>query len=398
MLSGKCVVLGVSGGIAAYKAAEVASRLSKLGARVRVVMTEHATRFIAPLTFGSITGNQVYVSLFDFSWEIEHIALAKEADLLLIAPCTANVMGKMAGGIADDLLTTTAMAVTAPILLAPAMNVNMWENQATQRNRAVLAERGARFVGPEEGRMACGDYGCGRMSEPEAIVEAAINILTPKRDFAGRRVLVTAGPTREPLDPVRYLTNYSSGKMGYAIAEAAAARGAEVTLVSGPVNLDAPSGVARMSVETTQQLYDEVTGRAPESDIVIQAAAPADYRPEAVADSKIKRGEGSLTITLTPNPDIAAQIGCEKRAGQILVAFAAETNDLVENARGKLIRKNTDLIVANDVTQEGAGFGVDTNRVTLVTRENETELPLLTKREVADAILDTVMAMMPEKP
>ena len=394
MLKGKCVVLGVTGGIAAYKSAELCSRLKKLHADVRVVMTENATRFIAPLTFESLSGNQVHVSTFEKEWEIEHIALAKAADLFVIAPCTANVIGKLACGIADDLLTTTTMAATCPVLIAPAMNANMYRSAANTENLATLKRRGFLFVGPETGFLACGDEDIGRMSEPVAIVEEAVRILCPKRDLSGVRVLVTAGPTREAIDPVRFLSNRSTGKMGYAIAEAAQKRGAQVTLVSGPTSLSAPAGVERVNIQTTQELYDEVTRRAREADVVIQAAAPADFRPARTAEQKIKKTDGGMTLALESTPDIARQLGRDKREGQILVAFAAETERLVENARGKLERKNADLVVANDVTEPGAGFAVSTNRVTIVSREGEKSYPQMSKLEVADVILDHVSALV----
>lgn len=394
MLKGKCVVLGVTGGIAAYKAAAIVSGLAKLRADVRVILTENATRFIAPLTFETLSGNQAYVSSFDRTWEIEHISLAKAADLLLIAPCTANMIGKIACGIADDLLSTTAMATRAPLLLAPAMNCNMYRSAANQQNLQTLRERGVRFVGPESGHLACGDDDIGRMSEPEAILEAAKRILCPKDDLAGKRVLVTAGPTREAIDPVRFLSNRSTGKMGYALAEAAAARGAETTLVSGPTALKTPAGVRRVDVVTTLEMYEQVTTLSRQADVVIQAAAPADFRPAQTAEKKIKKSGEGMRIDLLPNPDIAQQLGRDKREGQVLVAFAAETNDVLENAKGKLLRKNADLIVANDVTQPGAGFAVDTNCVTLITRQEARALPQMSKRETADAILDRVSELM----
>ena len=394
MLKGKCVVLGVTGGIAAYKACEIVSRLKKQHANVRVVMTENACRFVAPLTFETLSGNQVAVSSFEHTFEIEHIALAKAANVMLIAPATANIIGKIANGIADDLLSTTAMATTAPMLIAPAMNSAMYRCAATQKNLDTLRERGCLFVGPESGVLACGDNDIGRMSEPETIVKRVVEILCPKRDLEGKRVLVTAGPTREMLDPVRFLSNRSTGKMGYAIAEAAATRGATVTLVSGPVSLDTPKGVERVDITSTLDLYDAVTTRAKQADIVIQAAAPADFRPAEMADHKIKKDGSGMALQLVPNPDIAAQLGRDKHEGQILVAFAAETDDLIENARKKLAKKNADMVVANDVTMPGAGFGVNTNCVTLITREDQRSLPLMSKRDVADAILDRALELM----
>ena len=394
MLEGKCVVLGVTGGIAAYKACEIVSRLKKLHANVRVVLTEHACRFVQPLTFETLSGNQVAVSAFEHSFEIEHISLAKAADLLLIAPATANIIGKMAHGIADDLLSTTAMAVICPILIAPAMNCAMYRSAALQENLETLKGRGVLTVGPESGHLACGDEDIGRMSEPETIVARVCELLRGQDDLAGKHVLVTAGPTREMVDPVRFLSNRSSGKMGYAIAEAAARRGARVTLVSGPVALERPRGVETVPVTSTLDLYREVTERAKSADLVIQAAAPADFRPLEAARHKIKKTGEGMTLQLTPNPDVAAQLGRDKHEGQVLVAFAAETDDLIANARKKLDKKNADMVVANDVTQPGAGFAGDTNRVTLVTRSDARELPLMSKRDVADAILDRALELM----
>ena len=394
MLEGKCVVLGVTGGIAAYKACEIVSRLKKLHANVRVVLTEHACRFVQPLTFETLSGNQVAVSAFEHSFEIEHISLAKAADLLLIAPATANIIGKMAHGIADDLLSTTAMAVVCPILIAPAMNCAMYRSAALQENLETLKGRGVLTVGPESGHLACGDEDIGRMSEPETIVARVCELLRGQDDLAGKNVLVTAGPTREMVDPVRFLSNRSSGKMGYAIAEAAARRGARVTLVSGPVALERPRGVETVPVTSTLDLYREVTERAKSADLVIQAAAPADFRPLEAARHKIKKTGEGMTLQLTPNPDVAAQLGRDKHEGQVLVAFAAETDDLIANARKKLDKKNADMVVANDVTQPGAGFAGDTNRVTLVTRSDARELPLMSKRDVADAILDRALELM----
>lgn len=391
MLSGKCVVLGVTGGIAAYKACEIVSRLKKLHANVRVVMTEHACRFVAPLSFETLSGNQVYVSQFDHNWEIEHISLAKSADVMIVAPATANFLGKLANGIADDLMSTTAMAMTAPLMVAPAMNCAMWRNAATQNNVETLKTRGVRFVGPESGFLACGDTDVGRMSEPAKIVEEIVNLLTRPKDLEGKHVMVTAGPTREMLDPVRFLSNRSTGKMGYAIAEAARDRGARVTLVSGPVDLAPVPGVEMVNIQSTLDLYEQVTTRAKSADVVIQAAAPADFRPESVSSVKIKKTGDDMTLHMVPNPDIAAQLGRDKHEGQILVAFAAETNDVLDNAQKKLIKKNADMIVANDVTMPGAGFAGNTNCVTLITRDDKQSLPMMSKRDVADAILDRIL-------
>ena len=394
MLKEKRIVLGVSGGIAAYKACDLTSRLRKRGAQVRVVLTKHACEFVPPLTFETLSGNPAYTDAFDRKFEIEHVALAKWADAVVIAPATANILAKMAAGIADELLSTTLLAATAPVLVAPAMNTAMWKNPATQANVKALAARGIRFVGPESGALACGDADVGRMSEPEQIVQALEAMLNPRRDLEGRTVLVTAGPTVERIDPVRYITNRSTGKMGYAIAEAAAARGARVILASGPVSLDAPKGVELVRVESSAQLCEAVLHHAQQADAVIQAAAPADFTPETVADRKIKKTGGEMTLRLKPTTDIAAALGERKRPGQVLVAFAAETNDVEDNARGKLVRKNADLVVANDVTRPGAGFGTDTNIVTLVTKDDLQPLPKLSKREVADAILDRVRALL----
>lgn len=393
MLTGKKIVVGVTGGIAAYKACDLVSRLKKHGAEVRVVLTAHACQFVPPLTFETLSGNQAYSDTFDRKYEIGHVSLAKWCDLFIIAPATANCIGKMAAGIADDLLTTTYLAMSNPVLIAPAMNCAMWRHPATQANLEILKKRGVYTVGPESGHLACGDDDIGRMSEPETIVEAAEAILNPVRDLEGLRVLVTAGPTVERIDPVRYITNRSSGKMGYAIAEAAAQRGAEVTLVSGPVQLTAPKNVKLISIESSAQLCEAVLENGKNSDVVIQAAAPADFRPKTAAAQKIKKTGVGMTLELESTTDIAAELGKRKFDGQILVAFAAETNDVLENAQKKLIKKNADLIVANDVSRSDAGFGVDTNIITLISRSDIRALDKMTKREAADAILDRVLEL-----
>ena len=395
MLKDRRIVVGVTGGIAAYKAAELISRLKKAGAQVRVVMTENATKFIPPLTLETLSGNRAYVDQFNREFEIEHIALAKWAELFVVAPATANFLGKMANGIADDLMSTTAMAVTCPVLLAPAMNTNMWKNPANQANLNTLLCRGIMTVGPESGKLACGDEDIGRMSEPAAIVARIEEIMGREKDLEGRTVMVTAGPTVERIDPVRFITNRSTGKMGYAIAEAARDRGARVILVSGPVNLAPVPGVEMVKVVSSAELCENVLKNGPVSDIVIQAAAPADFTPAHVADKKIKKqpGEG-MTIELKPTTDIAAELGRRKHEGQVLVAFAAETNDVLENARKKLIKKNADMIVANDVTRPGAGFGTDTNLITIITAEDMQEMPLMTKRAAADAIIDAAKSFL----
>ena len=395
MLDNRRIVVGVTGGIAAYKAAELVSRLKKAGAQVRVVMTENAAKFIPPLTLETLSGSRAYVDQFSREYEIEHIALAKWAELFVVAPATANFIGKMACGIADDLMSTTAMAMPCPVLIAPAMNTNMWKNPACQANMQTLIARGIMTVGPESGKLACGDTDVGRMSEPAAIVERIEAIMGREKDLTGRTVMVTAGPTVERIDPVRFITNRSTGKMGYAIAEAARDRGANVILVSGPVNLPPVPGVEMVNVVSSAQLCENVLNNGSRADIVIQAAAPADFTPAHVADKKIKKqpGEG-MSIELVPTTDIAAELGRRKHDGQVLVAFAAETNDVLENARKKLVRKNADMIVANDVTRPGAGLGTDTNLITIITADTMTEMPLMSKREAADAIIDAAKSFL----
>jgi len=394
-----CIVLGVTGGIAAYKACELLRLLQKRGMDVYVVMTKHATQFVAPLTFETLSGHPVAVDTFErpATWEVEHIALAKRADLFLIAPATANIIGKMANGIADDMLSTTVMATKAPVMIAPAMNTGMWDNLATQQNIQTLISRGVHVVAPATGHLACGDSGAGKLEDVAVIAERAIAVLQAtekRRDMQGLRVMVTAGPTREALDPVRYISNRSSGKMGFAIAREAVERGAQVTLLTGPVAIEPPKGVTVVPFTTTQDLLDRALEHAQHQDIIIQSAAPADYRAREIADKKIKKqnGEG-MTIELVENPDVAATIGKSKRADQTFVGFAAETNDVLEHAKGKLAKKNLDMIVANDVTVPGAGFDVNTNIVTLITKDNMTSLPLLSKDEVAECILDEVLKL-----
>ena len=394
-----CVVLGVTGGIAVYKACELLRLLQKRGIDVFVVMTQNACRFVAPLTFETLSGHPVAVDTFDRpqTWEVEHIALAKRADLFLIAPATANIMGKMACGIADDMLSTTVMATRAPVLVAPAMNTGMWENAAVQQNVKTLRARGVEIVAPVSGHLACGDSGAGKLEDVAVIAERACELLFAKKDMEGLRVMVTAGPSREALDPVRYISNRSSGKMGYAIAQAAQKRGAEVTLLSGPVAIEAPLGVKLVPFTTTQELLDRASELAREQDLLIQAAAPADYRAKEVAPQKIKKQGGEpMTFTLVENPDVAATLGKAKRSGQVFVGFAAETNDVLAHARDKLARKNLDMIVANDVTRPGAGFDVDTNIVTLITKDGQEALPMMSKAEVAQRILDRALALRKE--
>ncbi len=394
-----CVVLGVTGGIAVYKACELLRLLQKRGIDVFVVMTQNACRFVAPLTFETLSGHPVAVDTFDRpqTWEVEHIALAKRADLFLIAPATANIMGKMACGIADDMLSTTVMATRAPVLVAPAMNTGMWENAAVQQNVKTLRARGVEIVAPVSGHLACGDNGAGKLEDVAVIAERACELLFAKKDMEGLRVMVTAGPSREALDPVRYISNRSSGKMGYAIAQAAQKRGAEVTLLSGPVAIEAPQGVKLVPFTTTQELLDRASELAREQDLLIQAAAPADYRAKEIAPQKIKKQGGEpMTFTLVENPDVAATLGKAKRSGQVFVGFAAETNDVLAHARDKLARKNLDMIVANDVTRPGAGFDVDTNIVTLITKDGQEALPMMSKAEVAQRILDRALALRRE--
>ena len=396
------IALGVTGGVAAYKAAELVRRLQQEKLDVQVVMTRAAQEFITPLTFAALTGQKVITEMFasadaapaNVESAIEHIAVAQRIDLLLVAPATADILGQFAHGIAGDFLGTLYLATKAPVIVAPAMNVNMWEHPATQENIATLRARGVHVVDPGEGYLACGMTGAGRLASTEAIVEKVRAVLGLRRDLEGRTVLVTAGPTREDIDPVRFLTNRSSGKMGYALAEAAIRRGARVILVSGPTDLTVPGGVDWIPVRSTQEMRHAVRERAVEANVIIMAAAVSDYRPAASHTQKLKRGEGSLTLQLEPTPDILAELGREK-GSRILVGFAAETTQLAENARAKLARKGADMIVANDVTQEGAGFDADTNIVTLFLRDGrEIPLPKLTKFEVANRILDAVLGLM----
>lgn len=392
-LTGRNIVLGVTGGIAAYKSAEIVSRLRHSGANVHVIMTKNATEFVAPLTFQTLSSNQVVTDTFTAPeyWNVEHVALAKLADVFVIAPATANIIAKMANGIADDMLSTTVLATKAPVLAAPAMNTGMWTAPATIQNIRVLRERGVEFIGPESGMLACGDEGTGRMSEPEQIVLRIEEMLGKKNDFAGKKLLVTAGATRERLDPVRFISNDSSGKMGFAIAEAARDRGAEVTLVKGFTTAFLPSGVRIVDVESAEDLLNVMKEEAPKQDVVIQAAAVADYRPEKRSGSKIKKADGEpVTLKLVENPDVAKVIGSEKKAQQIFVGFAAETDDVIKHAKEKLTAKKLDMIVANDVTRPGAGFNTDTNIASLITQKGTREFPLMSKRQLADVILDAI--------
>ena len=393
-LKGKTVVLAITGGIAAYKIATLASMLVKQKATVLVLMTENATRFIAPLTFEALTGTRCMVDTFDrsFSFEIEHVAVADRADLVLVAPASANVIAKMANGIADDMLTTTVLACRCPKLVAPAMNTGMYENPATQANLARLREYGVEVIDPACGRLACGAVGPGKMPEPQQLLEHIQRHLACKKDMAGLHLLVTAGPTREALDPVRFITNHSTGRMGYELARAAMLRGAQVTLVSGPTELEPPPFVELVRVESAAQMHDAVMAAAPAQDVIIKAAAVADYRPAHTAGEKIKKSGADLTLELTRTPDILAELGAARRPGQFLCGFAMETRDLLDNARAKLEKKGADMIVANSLREAGAGFGGTTNHVTLVEPTGCTELPLAGKDEVAHRILDRILA------
>lgn len=396
MYRGKQVLLGVCGGIAAYKAVELLRLLVKAGADVHVIMTRHAQEFVAPLTFQTLSGNPVHCELFNLvqEHEIGHISLADRADLCIVAPATANIIGKVANGIADDLLTTTLMATKAPVLFIPAMNVNMWENPLYRENQARLERHGYRFMAPAVGELACGWEGQGKLPDPAAIFDYAQD-LVGSRDLAGRTVLITAGPTREELDPVRYLTNYSSGKMGYAIARSARNRGARVILVSGPVDIPAPQKIETVPVTTAREMHAAVMAYCADADVIIKAAAVADFRPAERGTGKLKKGERTqLLLELVRNPDILADLG-QRRGKALLVGFAAETGDLLKNARKKLEEKGIDLIVANDVTEMGAGFGRDTNVVKFIERDGDVEdLPCLPKEEVADRLLDRIVALI----
>ncbi|MDP2891574.1 MAG: bifunctional phosphopantothenoylcysteine decarboxylase/phosphopantothenate--cysteine ligase CoaBC [Bacillota bacterium] len=386
----KTVILGVTGCIAAYRAADIAGALKKNGIAVHVVMTKNAQKFITPRTLEAISQNPVTCDLFerDKPWEVGHVSLAKAADAVLIAPCTANILGKIAHGIADDMLTTTVMATKAPIIIAPAMNTRMYENPIVQQNIEKLESMGCRFVGPVSGRLACGDVGLGHIADTDDIAKAVLSVLDVKKDLAGLKILVTAGPTCEPIDPVRYIANRSSGKMGYAIAQAALERGGEVILVSGPVHIPPPRGARMVSVETAEQMRDAVLGEYENADIVIMAAAVADFMPESADGSKIKKADTGLEIKLKKTPDILIELGKRKK-NQILIGFAAETDNLEEYAKQKLIDKNLDMVAANDVSLPGAGFGCDTNIVTCFLKNGEKiALDLAPKIKIAHSILD----------
>jgi len=393
MLKGKTVLLGLTGGIAAYKIANLASALVKLHATVNVIMTENATKFIAPLTFETLTNRRCVTDTFnrEFSFDVEHISLAKAADILVIAPASANTIGKLAWGMADNMLTTTALACTCPVLVVPAMNSRMYLNPVVAENMERLKKLGMELIEPASGRLACGDVGIGKMPEPETILAHILRLIAREKDLKGKKILVTAGPTREAIDPVRYITNHSTGKMGYALALAAVRRGAEVTLVSGETALAPPPFVETVTVRSAEDMFAAVTARAGDAHIVIKAAAVADYRPETEAPEKIKKSGDGITLSLVRTKDILGWLGQHKKPGQYLCGFAMETENLLENARAKLTRKNLDLIVANSLREEGAGFGGDTNIVTLVAAEGSRKLPLLSKEAVADGILDAIL-------
>lgn len=396
-MNNKTVVLGVTGGIAVYKACDLVSSLRKLGIEVHVIMTKSASEFVTPMTFQTMSQNFVTLDMFEEpkTWDVEHIALAKKADVFVVAPATANIIGKMANGIADDMLSTTIMATRAPILVAPAMNTNMYSHPLTQENINKLERLGYKFVEPASGRLACGDEGKGKLAPVEEILKEILKLLNPRqKDLEGKKVLITAGPTMESLDPVRFLTNRSSGKMGYAIAKAAVARGAKVTLVSGKTNQTPPVGLDQfIPIESAVDMYNAVMENLESSDIIIKSAAVADYRPKNVSDKKIKKTDGDLVIELERNPDILMEVG-KKKGSKVLIGFAAETNDLIENASKKVQKKNLDFIVANDLTKEGAGFGVDTNIVKILHREGRIEeLPIMEKEVLADEILDRAKAL-----
>lgn len=398
MLQGKTVVLGVTGGIAAYKMPNLASALVKLGCNVQVLMTQNATQFITAVTFETLTGNKALVDTFDrnFSFQVEHIAVADQADLVMIAPATANVIAKLAHGLADDMLTTTVLACNCPKIVVPAMNTKMYENPVTQDNLNILRRYGWEVVEPASGYLACGAVGKGKLPEPEALLQVILHNLAHEKDMVGKKVLVTAGPTQEALDPVRCLTNHSSGKMGYAIAQAAAQRGAQVTLVSGPVALKRLPYVETVDVVSAQEMFEAVTARAAEQDIIIKAAAVADYRPMVVAEDKMKKSDDALSIPLERTQDILGWLGQHRQPGQFLCGFSMETQNMVENSRKKLEKKRVDMIAANNLKVKGAGFGVDTNLLTLITKDGLDELPMVTKEAAADLLLDSILKRMEE--
>ena len=395
MLTGKTILVGVSGGIAAYKAVQLVSDLRKLGAQVHVLMTKNATQLVAPLTFETMSGNRVSVDTFDrnFEWNVQHVSLAQKADAFIVAPATANVIAKFAAGLADDMLTTTFLAAECPKLVAPAMNTAMYENSATQRNLKALRMLGMDVIDPDAGFLACSDSGRGRLPDTGVLTDHLLAAITPK-DLTGCKVVVTAGPTREPIDPVRYITNHSTGKMGYQTAQAAARRGARVTLISGPVSLPCPYGVKRVMVESAAQMYEAVMTAAREAHIIVKSAAVADYTPAVTADHKVKKSDGDLSLALTRTRDILAALGQNKRPGQVIVGFSMETDDLIANSTAKLAKKKADMIVANSLREEGAGFGGDTNVATLITAQGAQRLEKMTKYELGNLILTRAAALL----
>ena len=395
MLEGKTVLLGVTGSIAAYKIASLASALKKRHADVHVLMTENATNFINPITFETLTGNKCLVDTFDrnFQFQVEHISIAKKADLVMIAPASANVIGKLAHGIADDMLTTTIMACKCKKFISPAMNTNMFKNPVVQDNLKILEHYGYEVIAPANGYLACGDTGAGKMPEPETLLAYIERETACEKDLKGKKILVTAGPTQEAIDPVRYITNHSSGKMGYAIAKIAMLRGADVTLVSGCTAIEPPMFVNLVPVVTAKDMYEAVTSISNEQDIIIKAAAVADYRPANVSDEKVKKREGQMSIELERTDDILKYLGEHKPTGQFLCGFSMETQNVIENSRAKLVKKNLDMVAANNVKVEGAGFQGDTNVLTLITREEEISLPLMTKEGAAGRLLDKILVM-----
>ena len=403
MLSNKTIIVGVTGGIAASKACDVVSKLKKLNANIHVIMTESACEFVQPMTFQTLSNNFVINDMFKEpkTWEVEHIELAKKADAFLIVPATANFIGKLAAGIADDMLTTTVMATRAPVIIAPAMNTNMYTNRIVQANMDKLGDLGYRFIDPASGRLACGDIGAGKLADVDDILAFIVDFFEKEseaKDLAGRRIMISAGPTIEAIDPVRYITNRSSGKMGYAIAKRAVARGAQVTLVSGKTDLEVPEGLAKfISIESADDLYENLVGEFDSNDVVIQSAAVADYKPKSYSDKKIKKKDSDLRIDLCRNKDIAQELG-KIKGNKVLVGFAAETNDVLENAAKKIKKKNLDFIVANDLTMQGAGFSTDTNIVKIIEPDGRIkEYPKLLKSEVGDIILDKVRDILENK-
>ena len=392
MLKGKTVVLGVTGGIAAYKIANLASMLVKQHANVRVIMTQNATNFITPTTFETLTGKKCLVDTFDrnFEFQVEHISLAKQADIFMIAPATANVIAKVAHGLADDMLTTTFLACKKPKYIVPAMNTQMYENPITQDNLEICRKYGMHVIEPASGYLACGDTGAGKMPEPETLFEYILQEIAFPKDLAGKKILVTAGPTQEAIDPVRYITNHSTGKMGYAIARAGARRGAEVTLVSGPVNQTVPLGVTLVPVVSARDMFEAVTSRSAKQDAIIKSAAVADYRPAVVGTEKTKKSDGDMSIALERTDDILSWLGDHRREGQFLCGFSMETQNMLENSKAKLEKKHVDMIVANNLKTAGAGFGTDTNVVTLITKDGAEELEKMSKDQVAHVLLDRI--------